>query len=506
MPVSPLIRLAPLLGALLVFAACRAPEAALSLALDGPLVIDGRAGRTTPANLVLANAGSADLHYQLETEAAWLALSGRSGTLAPGERTVVRLQAACPADSAGEHEGVIAITTDDAARLHEVVVQLVCSGAPKLELSGSLELSARVSEAAEGRLELANAGSDTLEYEVQSEESWLEVTGGARGTVAPQEAATVTVSGRCGREGGVQSGFLLVTSNDELKPAETVVVTLLCESHLNDGFDIELRFTGLSANQEAVFQEAAERWQRLIQGDLPDWRLAKKAGECGTPEALDELVDDLLIAVEVSEIDGEGELIAVAGPCRLRGVGAALPVYGTLRLDAADLPRLEQEDALAGLALHELGHVLGFGHLWLRPEHDDLIDFESEPPGESCDQAAAFAREPSYLGAYGLEAYRALGGEGPLPLAGPSSPSAACIHWSEAVFGNELMTPLLAPGGEAANPLSRLTAAALADLGYAVDLDAADPYELPACSPSCGAEPQGALLERVLQPATGTVD
>ena len=488
MPVSPLIRLAPLLGVLLVLGACRAPAAALSLALDGPLVIDGKAGRETPANLVLANSGSADLHYQLETEAAWLELSGKSGTLAPGERTAIRLKATCPADAAGAYEGVVEIVTDDAARRHEVVVQLLCTGAPKLADAGRLELAARVSETAQGQLELSNTGSAALEYEVRSEESWLEVTDGARGTVAPQAAATVQVAATCGSEGEVRSGFLLVASNDELKPTETVAVTLLCESHLNDSFDLELRFAGLSAEQEAVFAEAAARWQQLVQGDLPDWKLAKKAGDCGTPDALDELVDDLLVSVEVGEIDGEDGLIAVAGPCLVRGVGAALPVYGTLRLDAADLPRLEEENALAGIALHELGHVLGFGSLWLRPEYDALIDFASDPPGASCDKAAAFARGPSYQGARGLEAYRALGGEGTLALAGPSSASVPCIHWAEAVFGNELMTPLLGPGGEDANPLSRLTAAALADLGYTVDLEAADPYELPACSPSCGAE------------------
>jgi hypothetical protein len=44
------------------------------------------------------------------------------------------------------------------------------------------------------------------------------------------------------------------------------------------------------------------------------------------------------------------------------------------------------------------------------------------------------------------------------------------------VFANELMTGFLNPG---VNPISRLTIAALEDLGYEVDYGAADPYVLP---------------------------
>ncbi len=49
-------------------------------------------------------------------------------------------------------------------------------------------------------------------------------------------------------------------------------------------------------------------------------------------------------------------------------------------------------------------------------------------------------------------------------------------HWRESVFGNELMTGFLDGG---VNPLSRMTIASLEDLGYSVNYDAADPFELP---------------------------
>ena len=49
-------------------------------------------------------------------------------------------------------------------------------------------------------------------------------------------------------------------------------------------------------------------------------------------------------------------------------------------------------------------------------------------------------------------------------------------HRRESVMGTELMTPYLSDGS---NPLSRITLASLADLGYAVEFGAADAYTLP---------------------------
>ena len=54
---------------------------------------------------------------------------------------------------------------------------------------------------------------------------------------------------------------------------------------------------------------------------------------------------------------------------------------------------------------------------------------------------------------------------------------ANATHWREALFGNELMTPLLDPTGPF--PISTLTIASLADMGYVVNFGAGDPYLLP---------------------------
>jgi hypothetical protein len=55
-------------------------------------------------------------------------------------------------------------------------------------------------------------------------------------------------------------------------------------------------------------------------------------------------------------------------------------------------------------------------------------------------------------------------------------PGTRDVHWRERVFGSELLTGFV---NRAPNPLSRVTAASLGDLGYQVDIDAADDFELP---------------------------
>jgi hypothetical protein len=172
-------------------------------------------------------------------------------------------------------------------------------------------------------------------------------------------------------------------------------------------------------------------------------------------------VDDLLIDVVARPIDGPGDTLAESEPDSFRR-GSRLPIHGTLRLDSADLASMEATGQLYEAALHEMAHVLGFGTIW---EDLGLL-------------SGAGTANPLFLGARASAEYGALlrTGPTPVPVEGlPSPPGSADSHWREAVFGTELMTPFLSAGR---NPLSRLTVASLADLGYTVNLDAADPYAL----------------------------
>src|SRR5438876_1519294 len=67
-------------------------------------------------------------------------------------------------------------------------------------------------------------------------------------------------------------------------------------------------------------------------------------------------------------------------------------------------------------------------------------------------------------------------GPTPVPVENTGGPGTRNGHWRETVFRNELMSGFIAGPG---NPLSRVTAASLEDLGYVVDMDAAEAYALP---------------------------
>ncbi|NML51621.1 peptidase [Streptomyces sp. R302] len=227
-------------------------------------------------------------------------------------------------------------------------------------------------------------------------------------------------------------------------------------------FQIEVRFVqGLTAGQKAVFAEAAERWTRVIVGDLETAIVRDFSGTV--------VVDDVLIDAEGVPIDGTDQvpnILGQAGPTRFRRPnavsGARLPVTGRMRFDSADLAEMEADGSLLDVITHEMGHVLGIGTLW------DDFGLREDFPGPN----------PTYVGAAGMEEFGTLVGEppGPVPVANTGGMGSAGSHWRESVFDNELMSPSI-DGND--NPLSRLTVASLQDLGYTVDLDAAEPYALP---------------------------
>ena len=87
---------------------------------------------------------------------------------------------------------------------------------------------------------------------------------------------------------------------------------------------------------------------------------------------------------------------------------------------------------------------------------------------------------PTFRGPGAMTEYRTLRGSGgrrrAVPVENTGGPGTADGHWRETVFRNELMSGFI---DEPGNPLSRVTAASLGDLGYEVDIDAAEPYALP---------------------------
>ncbi|MFJ7773847.1 leishmanolysin-related zinc metalloendopeptidase [Streptomyces yangpuensis] len=254
-------------------------------------------------------------------------------------------------------------------------------------------------------------------------------------------------------------------------------------------FQIEVRFIGgLSNSQKDVFAEAAERWARVIVGDLETAVIHDFSGEV--------VVDDILIDAEGVFLDGVFGVLGEAGPRIFRPqtalAGAGLPAKAVMRFDKADLAQMEDDGSLLDVITHEMGHCLGItGLVWsafgLLKDWPPIL-----PPGN-----------PTFVGPGAMAEFGILRGEGqplPVPVANVGGAGSAGSHWRETVFRNELMSPTIAAAG---NPLSRLTAASLGDIGYEVDLDGAEPYELPdlmaiaAAGEAVSASPRGVVLPTV---------
>ena len=220
-------------------------------------------------------------------------------------------------------------------------------------------------------------------------------------------------------------------------------------------FTITVRFLGgLNARQKQAFKTAADRWSRVIVGDLP-------------PVIVDgERIDDVLITAEGAAIDGVGQILGQAGPTHLRPANAAkaafLPARGEMQFDTADLVDMEQNGTLDDVIAHEMGHVLGIGTVWTQKE---LLK-------------GASGSNPTFAGSLAMKEYGALRGTAmlPVPVENTGGAGTRNSHWREAVFRNELMSGFIAGPG---NPLSRVTVASLEDLGYQVDMNAAEAYALP---------------------------
>ncbi len=242
------------------------------------------------------------------------------------------------------------------------------------------------------------------------------------------------------------------------------------------GFTIDVRFRGgLNTAQKNAFKAAADRWTRVITGSLP---AVKVNGED---------VTGVVIHAQGANIDGPGNVLGQAGPSQLRpsnaGTAAFLPALGSMTFDTADLVMMQADGTLGDVITHEMGHVLGIGTIW------DLKGLLS----------GAGSGTPTFTGTMASAAFGVLQGTNvpaPVPVENQGGPGTADSHWNDVLFRNELMTGFVNSSG--GNPLSRLSVASLADLGYQVDMNAAEPYALPniAALAAMGA----------LGPAAGAID
>ena len=220
-----------------------------------------------------------------------------------------------------------------------------------------------------------------------------------------------------------------------------------------NSFNIDVRFTGLfTPSQQAAFNAAATRWEQIIVGDVPDV-FVPGVGQ----------VDDIVIEARASAIDGPNGVLGQTAIVAQRVV-SNLPSAAFIELDTFDVAALEGAGQLGDTILHEMGHALGFGTIW-----DDLGLI-----------SGATGPDPQFLGQLSIQEYNlrfGTSGTG-VPVENMGGPGTADAHWRETILTNELMTGFLDTG--VGNPITRLTVAQFADLGYQVDFTAADSLNLTA--------------------------
>ncbi len=312
----------------------------------------------------------------------------------------------------------------------------------------------------------------------------------------------LTATATCPSTASSDSATVTISSNDPDEANKTVTVNLNCTTPGTSNYDIDLRFvTSVTPSQQTIFEDAAARWSQIVIGDLPDVMVNKPANACGVGDpAINELVDDVLIQVFVASIDGANGVLAQAGPCWIRTTGS-LPLQGVMVFDSADIDNLETSGSLGDTVLHEMGHVLGIGILW---DNLGLLNFTPDATGVSCVNSTNNPN-PNFSGTMAVTEYASLGGSGNVPVEDEFGAGTKCSHWDEGVFDTEVMTGFIDIGSS--NPLSRMTAASLGDLGYTVNANAADAYSIPTCSPICTTAINGQFqLKEILISPRATVD
>ena len=248
-------------------------------------------------------------------------------------------------------------------------------------------------------------------------------------------------------------------------------------------FNIDLKFlVPVTDAQREVFDVAAGRWEQIIIKDVPSFTGTLPSAFEGFPPAVEGTLDDIVIEVVLAPIDGPGNILGQAGPRFVR-TSDFLTISGVMFFDVDDLAALDELDLFEEVILHEMGHVLGVGTLWNIGERTLRLDEETNP---------------YFAGRTANFFWNVEGGTFKLPVEDMGGPGTRLSHWRESVLRNELMTGFLNLGE---NPLSRITAGSMRDLGYGA-VPVGERYDLPRGTP--GVDPNATPEPDTLAPAPGT--
>lgn len=203
------------------------------------------------------------------------------------------------------------------------------------------------------------------------------------------------------------------------------------------GYHIAFDFSGLTDEQRAIVQQAADRWESIVVGDVHG-------------------VDDLRVRVSIMD-DAEfsqdhGSKSAYGGYDPI--LSGEIPSRGYIIFRRGFIESATA-DELGFTAVRELGHAMGL----VFDTTETLIQSDPE------------TGQRYFTGANAVREYQTLFGQQADPQGVPLYQDEG--HWDPQVFGEgEILTPnLISP-----NAISRITIGALQDLGYQVNYDQADVF------------------------------
>lgn len=322
--------------------------------------------------------------------------------------------------------------------------------------------------------------------------TFLATAGG--GTVAPG-LITTNASGvatgaiwRLGTRGGPQTAT-----------ATAGAFTTSFSATTQSSYVLDLRYFGpaMSTEAQTAFVNAANRIKAAIVGQLSTVNLQGAdlagCGVSGLTGTLQETSQGLIIYASVAPIDGVGKILAQAGPCFVRQ-SSVLPAVGVMQFDEADIQNYINTGRFESVVLHEMNHVVGFGTIWADKNvllNPAFTNTENPTPTGSTN--------PRFTGAAGLAQCLAAGGTANHCTSGVAvelcgNAGTADGHWREAfttactgpnnspvggtpAFDSEMMTGYIE--GTPNMPWSAMSIASFQDLGYTVNLLAADSYSVP---------------------------
>jgi hypothetical protein len=307
------------------------------------------------------------------------------------------------------------------------------------------------------------------------------VTAGALPNGLSLNASTRQISGIPSASGAFF--FQVSASNGVVTRSERFAITISTKAA--SAFNLWLTYNGgpmPSANAQTAVTAALARWEQIVTGEVPNVTYPSSGLTSSTCQLIDAsllngaFVDDVAVLMSVGAIDGASGTLARGGFCGYgRNPGPPATITGQMKLDEVDQATATAA-YLEDVIWHEIAHAFGIGTLW-----------QGMTTGTGTPTVL-------YNGTNGVTEWQTLGG----PAAGGPASSVPLepdigAHWHEAWFNGEIMTPST-EGPAVPLPISRLTIAALIDLGWVASLGAADAYTLPMCAGACtvGPAPVGA--------------